>query len=307
MGESPFGRAAVIANPRAGKGKVGRDPAAFARLIESSGIEFDLHITEGRGHATEIARQATEQGCRFLVAVGGDGTIHEVVNGMMGESGLLNSDAVLGVVAAGSGSDLIRTFGLPQRAEEAVSYLRGDNVFVLDVGKVTVTRESGTHTQYFANIAEAGFGADVGLLAERIPRWVGKLRYLICYFITLARFSIGDVRITLDERVYEGPLTNLVVANCQFFGGGMKIAPKAMPDDGRFDVLVIRGNKRDYVRASTKVFKGEHVPSPFIKEFYAAKVHITAEKALRVEADGEILGFTPATYEIVPNALRLKI
>lgn len=304
---SPFGRAVVIANPKAGKGRVGRNPEAFGELIATAGIEFDLRLTDRRGHAAEIAKEAINSGRSFLVAVGGDGTIHEVVNGMMGESGPMNPDAVLGVIAAGSGCDLIRTFGLPQKAEDAVRYLAGDNVFVADIGKVTYMRDGASESRYFPNIAEAGFGADVGLRAERLPRWVGRLRYLVSFFITLGRFSIGSARVVLDDRVYEGPITNLVVANCQFFGGGMKIAPKAVPDDGRFDVLVIAGTKREYVVASTKVFKGEHVPAPFIKEYYAAKVEITSQKPLRIEADGEILGFTPATFEILPNALRLKI
>lgn len=276
-------------------------------MIASSGIEFDLHLTDHRGHAADIAREAINSGKSFIVAVGGDGTVHEVVNGMMGANGPLNPEAVLGVIAAGSGCDLIRTFGLPQKAEDAVRYLAGENVFVADLGKVTYMRNGASVTEYFPNIAEAGFGADVGLRAERLPRWIGRLRYLLSFFITLGRFSIGNARIVLDDRVYEGPITNLVVANCQFFGGGMRIAPKAVPDDGRFDVLVIKGTKREYVVASTKVFKGEHLPAPFIKEYYAAKVEIMPERPLRVEADGEILGFTPATFEIVPDALRLKI
>lgn len=304
---SPFGRAVVIANPRAGKGRVGADPDGFRKLIASSGIEFELRLTERRGHAAEMARDAIEDGCSFVVACGGDGTVHEVINGMMGEGGPRNPYAVLGIVSAGSGGDFIRTFGLPQRPEDGVQYLKGDSLFVLDVGKVTFVKNGEPSTEYFANVAEAGFGAEVAKRAERLPQWIGRLRYLISFFVTLGSFSIGEAQLTLDERSYEGPLTNLVVANCQFFGGGMRIAPKAVPDDGRFDVLVIRGNKRDYVASSTKVFKGDHLPSPFIKEYYAARVEVTSDKPLRVEADGELLGFTPATFQILPDALRLKI
>lgn len=286
---------------------MGRDPEGFGQILASSGIEFDLYLTERRGHAAQIARDSIEAGSRFVVAVGGDGTIHEVVNGMMGEGGPVNPEAVLGVVSAGSGADFIRTFGLPAQPEYAVQHLRGDNVFDIDVGKVTYYRDRASRREYFPNIAEAGFGADVAARAVRLPRRLGRLRYLASFFLTLGTFSIRPARLLLDDRTYEGPITNLVVANCQFLGGGMRIAPKAVPDDGRFDVLVIHGTKKDYVYNSKKVFSGEHLPSPVIKEYYASRVEITAERPLRIEADGEILGFTPAVFEIVPKALRLKI
>ncbi|GAC1375252.1 MAG: hypothetical protein NVSMB32_18260 [Actinomycetota bacterium] len=109
-----------------------------------------------------------------------------------------------------------------------------------------------------------------------------------------------------DEKTYEGRITNLVVANCQFFGGGMHVAPKAAPSDGRFDVLIQIGSKADYVAAITKVFKGTHIPSPVIKEFRARRVEVTTTSPLRVEADGELLGTTAATFTVVENALRIK-
>lgn len=304
---SPFGKAVVIANPHAGKGRVGRDPKELEAAIAAAGVDFDLRLTQRRGHAAEIAREAMDSGCRYLIAAGGDGTIHEVVNGMMGESGPLDREAVLGVVSSGSGGDFIRTFGLPSNREGAVRHLAGDNVFQIDVGKVTFAHDGETRTEYFPNIAEAGFGAEVVRRAERLPRWVGRLRYLITFLFTLGAFKIRDVKVILDDRVYEGPMTNLVIANCQFFGGGMRVAPKALPDDGRFDVLLMRGTKIDYLSSSSKVFKGEHLPSPQIKEYYAARVEVQSERPLRVEADGELLGFTPAIFEIVPKALRLKI
>ena len=113
--------------------------------------------------------------------------------------------------------------------------------------------------------------------------------------------------VVCDTRTYEGRITNLVVANCQFFGGGMHVAPKATPTDGRLDVLIQIGTKADYVAAITKVFKGKHIPSPVIKEYRARRVEVTTKTPLRVEADGELLGTTPATFQLYENALRLKV
>jgi diacylglycerol kinase (ATP) len=304
---SPFGKAFIIANSRAGKGAVGRDPERFERLLSEAGLEYEMALTEHAGHAVELARRATEEGYSYLVAVGGDGTIHEVVNGMMGEEGARNPEAVLGVVSAGSGSDFIRTFGLPDDPAHAVEHLQGDGLFPIDLGRVTFHRDGHRETRYFPNIAEAGLGADVVRRAARLPRKLGQVRYLIGFWMTLGPFKPTEGRVVCDKRTYEGRITNLVVANCQFFGGGMRVAPKAHPNDGRFDVLIQIGKKKDYIAALTKVYKGDHVPSPVIKEYYARRVEVTTDQPLQVEADGELLGLTPATFEIVTDAVRLKI
>ncbi|MGH2813282.1 MAG: diacylglycerol/lipid kinase family protein, partial [Actinomycetota bacterium] len=210
-------------------------------------------------------------------------------------------------VAGGSGSDFIRTFGLPQSPEAGVKHLQGDNLYQIDVGRVTYNLGGRRVSEYFPNIAEAGFGADVVRTAERLPRFVGRVRYLLGFWATLVSFKINEGRVLLDGRPYEGPITNVVVANAQFFGGGMHIAPKAHPGDGRFDVLIQKGTKRDYVAGITKVFKGEHLSSPAIRLYHASVVEVVTPKPLRVEADGELLGVTPATFEIVPGALQLKL
>lgn len=305
---SPFGTAYVIANPRSGRGSIGPDGARLTSILDEAGIDHVLELTKRRGHASDLARAALESGYRFLVAVGGDGTVHEVINGMMEDSGSGDPRPVLGVLAAGSGCDFVRTFGLPQGLSAAVRHLHGDNFFDIDLGRVSFTTEDGNiRSEYFNNIAEAGFGAEVVKRAEALPRWVGRVRYLLSFWATLASFRIDETSILLDEQTYKGPMTNLVVANGQFFGGGMNITPKAHPADGRFDVLVQSGTKRNYVAGITKVYKGEHLGMEGIKEYYAKRVEVNSERPLRIEADGEVLGFTPAVYEIVDKALRLKI
>lgn len=297
----------MIANPLSGRGRIRRDPDWLEGLLKSSGLDFEIRLTERRGHAADLAREAIGEGFRFLVAAGGDGTIHEVVNGMMNASPL-NPQAVLGVLSTGSGSDFIRTFGLPQDPARGVDHLSGENLFEIDVGKVSYTDVSGAmQSEYFPNIAQAGFGADCVRRAEKLPRWIGRVRYLLAFWVTLGSFRITNAKVVMDRRTYEGRITNLVVANAQFYGGGMHIAPKAHPADGRFDVLVQAGTKRDYVAGITKVYRGEHLEMEAIKLYHARRVEIVADLPLQVEGDGEILGFTPATFEIIESALRLKI
>jgi YegS/Rv2252/BmrU family lipid kinase len=302
---SPFGKAFVILNRRAGKGA--RHPDEFEKVLAGAELDFDLHVTERRHHAVELARQAIDDGWTYLVAVGGDGTIHEVVNGMMGTDGPRNPEAVLGVVSAGSGADFARTFGLPDDVDHGVQHLTGDGFVDIDLGRVTFTTEGGEAAEWFPNIAESGLGADVVKVAERLPRGMGRSRYLAGFWMTLARFKGTEGTVVCDTRTYEGRITNLVVANCQFFGGGMHVAPKATPTDGRLDVLIQIGTKADYVAAITKVYRGKHLPSPAIKEYKARRVEVTTKTPLRVEADGELLGMTPATFQLYENALRLKV
>lgn len=302
---SPFGKATVIVNSRAGR--VARNPTLLGHLLMMAGLEFEIRMTGRPGHAVDLARAAIEEGAGYLVAAGGDGTIHEVVNGMMGDQGPRNPEAVLGVLSAGSGCDLARTFGLPSDPADAVERLKGDNVSRIDAGRVTYTMGDETQSRYFINIAEAGLGGEIARRARRLPRSFGQVRYLLSFWRTLGGFRASEARVALGERDYQGHLMNLVVANAQFFGGGMRIAPKASPSDGMLDVLVMKGTKRDYVSGIVKVYKGSHLPSPAIKEYQAQRVEVTSHHALQVEADGEILGTTPAIFEVVEGAVRLKI
>src|SRR5205809_7341111 len=134
-----------------------------------------------------------------------------------------------------------------------------------------------------------------------------RSRYIVRFRINLTIYNGTLGTVVCDTRTYECRITNLVVANCQFFGGGMHVAPKATPTDGRLDVLIQIGTKADYVAAITKVFKGTHIPSPVIKEYRARRVEVTTKTPLRVEADGELLGTTRATFQLYEKALRLKV
>ena len=305
---SPFGPATLIVNPRAGRGRVAAEMPEIERAMLANGLEFRVMSTEAAGDAVRLTRTALERGDRFLVAVGGDGTVHEVVNGMFQDRRPVNPDAVLGVVAAGSGCDFIRTFGLPQDVTRAVRHLTGDAVFPIDVGVVTYRDSDGAEvTRLFPNIAEAGLGGDTVARADRLPRWFGRSRYFWGFWLAVSRFRAAEVRVTADARDWSGRANNVVVANCQFFGGGMKISPRSMPSDGRLDVQVSTGPKSDSFTTLPKVYRGEHVPSPNIKEFLAARIAVDADRPLRLEADGEVLGTTPATFEVIPEALTLKI
>ena len=306
---SELGPPLLIANLAAGRGRSSMLHEVRAALRQR-GVEHDVAVTEGPGHATQLAREAAQAGRRFVVGVGGDGTLHEVVNGLVDpETGTPNGeDLVLGVVSAGSGSDLARTFGLDRGPEVIARHLDGDATMGFDLGRVRLTgRDGHERTVLFHNIAEAGYGGLVTDLANRLPRWVGGTRYMLATFAAISRFRLVETTVTVDHTEVQEELSNVIVANGQFFGGGLRVAPRALPDDGRFNVQVWRGRPADVIRALPDLRVGEHLERDDVREWQSTTVRIEARTPLLLEADGEVLGTTPATIDLLRTPLRIKI
>lgn len=277
------------------------------RQLNALGLRYRIVATEGPGHATRAAREALEVGERFIVAAGGDGTLQEVVNGMVEEDRPVAEEAVLGVIAAGSGCDFVRTFGLPGDSVRSVRHLAGDRLFPIDVARIDYLDEQGPGLRYSPNIAEVGLGGAVVARAERLPRWIGRSRYFFGFWLSLGGFRPTELQVRVDRKEFSGRANNIVVANCQFYGGGMKISPRSYPGDGLLDVQISTGPKSEAFTLIPKIYRGEHVPHPHIKEFRGRVITVEAERPLPVEADGEVLGTTPTTFTVLHQALRLKI
>lgn len=307
---SPFGPMRLIANPTAGRGRNAVLPRLLAAL-EARGLEHDVVYTRAAGDAVTLARSAVlDDGRRFVVAVGGDGTIHEVVNGLVdAESGQpIAEGIVLGAVPAGSGCDFVRTFGLDRDPEQLARHLDGDGLFPIDLGRIRlVGRDGEALVRLFANIAEAGYGGVVTHRANAMPKQLGKVRYLLAIFRALREFTQIRTNVVVDHTEVTEIVTNVVVANGQFFGGNMKVAPRAIPDDGKFNVQVWRGKPSDAFLKTNKMRLGEHLPDPNIREWQSTNVHVAGDEPLMIEADGEVLGVTPATFDVLPKVISFKV
>jgi diacylglycerol kinase family enzyme len=251
------------------------------------------------------ARDALEAGSRFLVAIGDDSTVREVVDAMMERDD--HPDLMLGVIPT-SDCDLMRTFGLPQDPLQACAYLSGAEEYALDIGTAVATGPQGDRvTARFAIIAEVGFGAEVLLRTSNLPSFLGRGRRFLAFWAGLARSRTRIVEVTVGGKVYEGPAYNLVVGNCQFFGGGLRMSPRSYPGDGILDVLVMTGPRSEAFTQLPKMSRGEHIPSSTISELRGREVRVACKKALPVHADGKVLGTTPASFSLTPKALRLKV
>ena len=306
---SAFGSPLVIANPTAGRA----DGTVLARLVTSlrvHGIEPEVVATAARGHASALARAAVEEGRRYLIAVGGDGTVHEVVNGMVdAETGILRGDdPVLGVVGGGSGCDLLRTFGLDRPPEVLARHLATDATTRIDLGRVRLTGIDGAPSvRVFANVAEVGYGGTVSRLANRLPRRIGQARYAAAIVGAVPRFRRVDTTVELDGGTTREPVCNVVVANGQFFGSGLKVAPRALPTDGSLNVQSWGGRPIDVIRAQPQLRTGAHLAREDVREWRSRQVTVTTARPVDVEADGEHLGTAPASFDVLAHVLRFKL
>jgi len=309
MDHPTLGRMLLIVNPRAGDGRTGVSDRLRAAL---GNLELDADVAEttAAGDATRIAREEVERGRRLVVAVGGDGTVHEVVNGLVdAESGTVRgNDPVLAVVSAGSGCDLVRTFGLDRDPETLARHIATAATTRIDLVRVRLTGpDGGPLTRVFANIAEVGFGGTVAAVARRLPARLGAQRYRVGIVAAWGSFRRVPMTVRHDGGEVRDRLCNVVVANGQFFGGGLKVAPRSLPDDGRLDLQVWGGSPTDVVRAARQLRDGSHLQRPDVRAWPTASVSVDTDRPVAVEADGEPLGSTPVRFDVLHRVLAFKL
>jgi diacylglycerol kinase (ATP) len=307
---SPFGPLTAIANPRAGRGRVGAELPALERALNCLGLDHRIVTASGPDEAVSAASDALMDGSRYLVAVGGDGTVAQVINGMFHDGKPIVEDPVLGIVSAHSGCDLARSFGLPDDTDRACDHLTGDNTYRFDVVKVTCVGPDGERiTRYAHNLAELGLGGEIAKEQLRMPsRWGNAARFLAFWSAYLAT-RMREVKVDVDGGSYEGPAYNIVVANGQFTSGGLRLSPRSFPGDGVIDTLIFHGPRSDAYTMLPRMFRhGDHIPDPHIAERRAKiRVAVDADQPLAIVADGNVIGSTPATFMVVPQQILVKL
>ncbi len=257
------------------------------------------------GELTELARRAAEDGAELLVVVGGDGSVNEVVNGVAGRPGV-----ELAVIARGTGWDFARSLGLPHKIDDAVAVALRGRTRSIDLGRVTYHSWAGGEAQaWFANVASVGMSGAIAQRANDTNKALGgKVSYVWATFAVFARWSNTEVTVTVDDERRVARMHDVVVANGPYFGGGMKICPDADPADGSFDVLLIGDlTKRDLLLTLPKTFRGRHLPHPKAELLRGSTVSVETPEPLPIQLDGEQPGTTPARFELVPQALRVRV
>lgn len=289
----------VIVNPVAGGGRARRfwDRAAVSCL--TAGLALEVVYTGGRGDAANAAAGA---GDRLVIAVGGDGTAHEVVNGLLRRPS--SRPPRFAPLLYGSAGDLARTLPCPSRPAEVAVWLSQDRWRVVDVGRVG----SSTGRRYFINAADVGIGAEVVRRAARGPAGLaGTLNFLGAAVVSLIVHRNTLVQLAADQgAVEEIRVRTIAVANGRYFGGGMQIAPNADPADGLLDIVIVGDFGRlEGIVNLPRLYRGTHITLPKVRVLRARRLEVDAPEPVGVETDGELAGTTPAVFEVVPSALRV--
>jgi len=300
-------RMRIIVNPAAGAGKTAKKWPQIMTLLKSLGLDFKHDITEAPGHAVELAKAAVKKGYKLVVSVGGDGTIHEIVNGLY-EAGA-TTDVAVGIINTGTGADYIRTLGVPRRYKEACKCLLSQGRRTVDLGVVEYTKGGQRKKRLFVNFAGIGFDAEVVKATTEKFKALGDMpSYLMGLFSTLMSYENRDVSIIVDGEHGERRICTIMLNNGRYAGGGMMPAPNADPGDGFFDLVIIDDiTKPDLIMSIPRIYRGTHLTHPKVTLMRAREVEIIPIMTSAVQADGELLGEAPARFSVLPAALKIIV
>jgi diacylglycerol kinase (ATP) len=302
---SASSRTVFLVNPASDNGATGRRWPQLAHELAQAGLVGDALFSSRPGELSELARQAADRGASLLVVVGGDGSVYEAANGIAGRD-----DVELTMLPRGTGRDFVRTFGISGKPADVAKTALHGTTRVLDLGRVAYRSWSGAEeTAWFANVASAGMSGAIAQRANETTKSLGgKVSYAWATLAVFARWQNGEVRVAVDGESRSGRMQDVIVANGRYLGGGMKICPEAEPDDGLFDVLLIGDVTRtELLQTMPKLYRGTHLPHKKGELLRGTIVTVEADEPLPIELDGEQPGTTPARFELVPRALRVRV
>ena len=307
----------VIVNPRSGGGRAGRTFADVKAVLERRLGSLDVAFTAQPAHAIELAREAAAKGTELVIAVVGDGTLHEVANGVL-DAGVGDRTAV-GYVGQGTGGDFRRTLGLEHRLDAYVEAIASGHTLAVDAGKLRYRDRGGKDAfRWFVNILSAGMGGLVDqYVSETTKALGGKAAYFWASTRALAACQRGRLRcdVSLDGERHERTVDTYMIAICngRYFGSGMDVAPMAKPDDGRFEVVSMDApGKLAFAAVSRRIYEGKHLGAPGVQHFACDRITIDLENerargVFLLDVDGEPLGGLPLEVELVKKALTLRV
>jgi diacylglycerol kinase (ATP) len=311
MSGPPARKTVLVVNPRSANGTTGKNWAKIEQEIRR-GLKTDLDVrfTERQGHGTTLASEAIKEGYERVVAVGGDGTINEVVNGFFEKGKPLNPNAAMAVMSIGTGSDFVKTLEFPTTPFEAAERTRLGKVWAVDLGKCSfVSLDGEQRSRFFINIAGFGFeGAVVDKVNRTTKAFGGPVSFLWAILTILLTYKNKLTKYQIDDRPEEEKVLLFVVANGRYYGGGLKPAPDAQLDDGLFDIVSLGDfGFLEAVSNLGRFRKGTHLEVPKVSFWRGRTVVASSEETQLVEMEGEVVGRLPARFEMLPKAMKLIV
>lgn len=304
----------VISNPSAGSGSAVRRLPELKQLLENRGIKADFAATARPGDATRLVHEARAAGVECLLVMGGDGTLNEVSQGYIDGDGQPLPGPDIALAPSGTGGDFRKTFGLGTTLEEAVERLVTAQSRPLDLGLLELSAPSGeTIRRAFLNITSFGLGGLTDRLVNAGPKWIGgRAAFFVGSLRALISYQNAPVRVLIDDEPWlEAPIVNVALANGQYFGGGMKIAPEADPSDGLLDVIAMHDLTRaEGVALAPHLYQGTHVGRPGVRVARGAVIRAESlhpQREVLIDMDGETPGRLPLVARVAKGALRIRV
>lgn len=311
MEGSPKNQWFVIVNPLAGNGQGCRQWENTAETLKKHGLSIEAAFTQHKGDGIRLAKEAIKKGHRQLMALGGDGTGHEVINGIFQQTEVPPSDITYALVPCGTGNDWAREYRIPRNLDEWAKKIALCNTIQQDIGRAFYTAEGKTLERYFTNVAGMAYDGFVTRASEQNKRWVSnKAFYLFLVFKCLFSYSFSRARITFDGQSDEDEFYSINVGVCRFSGGGMQLVPHANPSDGLLALTLARRiSKWGVLMATPKFYNGKIATHPQVDTYdvHHLKVEKLSGPPILFELDGEFLGEAPVEITVLPRALRVVV
>ena len=305
----------IVVNPAASIGKCGKDWPIIQDIFTKEGFDFDAQLTTHPGHAIDLVRDSiTEKGYKKIISIGGDGTNNEVINGIFSQQRFPTTEITMGIIPVGTGNDWRRTFGFPIDYQTNINTLKQGFTFLHDIGKVTYYNHGDPKVRYFLN--GAGTGLDEAVCnstnALKVQGKGGSARYMLSMVKCFWNFDCQHIQLEVDDQlVLDEEILSLSVGNCKFNGGGMMMMPNAIPDDGLFDITVIRKvSMAKFATNVTNLYDGSFVKKmKEVSTFKGKKIRITSipKHKLLLETEGETLTNSPFDFEMLSRSINMII
>ena len=296
----------VILNPHAGSGRGKKDQAEILKRLTKSNFHYELAVSEFPKHIIQLTIDAIGKGFRKLISAGGDGSLNEVVNGIFLQSACSPEEITVGMIPVGTGNDWIKTFGIPNYYKEAVKILKQGKIMRQDVGRITFTENDVTKTCYFANMAGFGFDAMVATKTNQLKNQgrTGISLYLQALGSSFFNYQTAKTQVVIDEREIDELIFSVSIGIGKYNGGGMMQAPGAVPDNGLFQVTIIRKiGLFGILRNLAGLYSGKFVNDYRVSTFQAKNISISSAQNIAGEADGETLGDNKFEIDIFSQKL----
>jgi YegS/Rv2252/BmrU family lipid kinase len=300
----------AVINPASSGGKTAKIWPKINKYFKNEFINFTEEFTTKPGDAVEIAKEAVEKKYDYLLAVGGDGTVNEIINGML----LVEANNIrtkLIIYAQGTGSDLSRTLKLSKDIDQFIEMIKkgkSKKIKVIEAEFLNDKREK--ESRYFFNVADCGMGAEVAKkLNENNKIISGSLNYLVKIFSVLSNYQNKNMKIEADnELVYQGKINTAVIAHGSYFGGGIKVAPEADLYSSSLNLVLLKDfSKLGIIFNLIKGYQGNHLSHPLVESHQAKEIKITTAEEVRLELDGESVGFCDACFKISEKEISVLI